>query len=116
MTEVPLKDRSDEDLEHRLPIASLEEFADAHGLVMEVHERDPQWWARRDVPFQPFYASFKSVEMKYGPILTRSSGNGQTPSAAMADYANKISLKRIVVDAMLPCRREINVPRLTLKS
>lgn len=37
-------------------------------------------------------------------------GNGNTPEAAIADYASELRGKRIAIDAYKPTRREIQCP------
>lgn len=88
------------------PRSTLEEFADKHGLVMEVNERPPKY----NLP--PFYASFKGVEITDGSFLRSAFGNGEIPEEAIADYIIELSENRIVVDAYKETRREINVPIL----
>ena len=93
---------------HEIEKNSIEDFADQHNLVMEVHERrypvgDP---AR-------YYAHFKSAEAREGMCaLIGLFGNGATPEEAIAAYAEEISLRTLIIDAMRTSRREIRVPRL----
>jgi hypothetical protein len=93
---------------HSITEMSIEAFANIHGLTMEVHERN----VKADSHAR-YYAHFKGVEVKVSPgILGSTYGNGKTPKAAIAEYAMRISLQCIVVDAMRESRREIDVPRL----
>ena len=87
---------------------SIATFADRHGLVMEVTERDhlPKGDHSR------YYANFKAVEENGDGVLIGLFGDGRTPDEAIASYANIISLKRLVVDAFEKSRREIKAPRL----
>lgn len=85
----------------------IEAFAEEHGLVMKISERkkpvgDPS----------RYYASFKSAEVKDGPVLIGKYGNGKTPEEAIKEYAKEIDMKILVIDAFGPGRREIDVPRL----
>lgn len=72
---------------------SFEAFADAHGLVMEVRERDGASIGTRG----QFYASFRGVDVSEGCILRGEYGNGRTPEEAIAEYAMELRGKRIKV-------------------
>lgn len=86
---------------------SLEEFADKHGLVMEVHEREkPVNEGKR------FYAHFRGVEVLKDSVLVSEYGDGSDPVIAVAKYAKMISGKVLVLDAYKPTRREIIVLKL----
>ena len=87
------------------PRSTLEEFADKHGLEMEVRER-PEYLN----PDYVFYAQFKGVEVLEGRILASAYGEGNTPEEAIAAYAQEISEKHIVIDAYKTSRREIFAP------
>jgi hypothetical protein len=69
---------------------TIEEFADQHGLIMEVHQRK----------HHDYYAHFKNAD------LERVYGNGITEGGAIKNYARKISGNILVVG------REIQVPTL----
>jgi hypothetical protein len=90
---------------HKVARATLEEFADQHGLIMEVHERK-----YADLP--QFYARFKNAEIKEDALLRGAFGDGSTPEAAIKNYAVEISGKLLVIDAYGKERREIRVPIL----
>jgi hypothetical protein len=91
-----------------VPTGDIEEFADKYDLKMVIDERKlPVGHPKR------FTAEFDHVEVKDGPILSSEYGNGKTPDDAIKDYAKKISMKKIVVNAMGKNRREIDVWRLT---
>lgn len=92
-----------------LPTATIEEFADEHGLEMSVKERK-----RPEGDPMRYYASFEHAEIKDGSLLISASGDGATPEDAIRDYAKRISMQRLVIDSYQPSRREIEVPRLTL--
>jgi hypothetical protein len=99
---------------HEKERGTLAEFAEKHGLVMEIHERTPQDMGRRWTESSRYYACFKSCDVKDGSILSGTFGNGSTPDAAMAEYAQEISEKRLVIDATSKgTRREIYAPILT---
>lgn len=91
---------------HYIQSVSLQDFADKHRLVMEIHERAH---CKAGDPAR-FYAGFKSCEIKQGCMLSREHGNGEFPSNAMEDYASKIQGKILVVNAFSKMRREILVP------
>ena len=94
---------------HYVEESTIELFAEEQGLVMEVHERgqDILKWRHLD----RFYAIFKKVEEKDGSVLRGIYGNGDTPEEAITNYANRLSEKWIVFDAMGPTRRELKTPR-----
>lgn len=93
-----------------IPQMTIEEFADANQLVMEVKERPlPVGNKMR------YYAGFKNAEVMESGCLVGAHGNGATPEEAIEDYAAEISTKKIAVDAWKPARREIVVPRLVKK-
>lgn len=90
----------------RVPVMTIEKFADQHNLEMEVNERnEPEGSPSR------YYAHFKHAEVKEGRILCGTYGDGATPKEAITNYAPQISLKLLVIDAYGD-RREIQVPRL----
>jgi hypothetical protein len=92
-----------------IPTSTLEDFADQHGLVMEINERSalhfPTGCGMR------FYARFAKCEVKDGGILIGASGNGDNEVQSMKNYADQISERLIVIDAYGPNRREIQCPR-----
>jgi hypothetical protein len=92
---------------HDWPRATIEEFAEANDLVMEIHERHP------DASAAKFYAHFKNTDIKEGTMLRGGGGDGPTPEAAIHAYAREISTRLLVVNAFRPDRREILVPILT---
>jgi hypothetical protein len=88
----------------------LEDFANAHGLVMDVVERD-----RPIGDPMRFYAKFDGAWVKDGCFIRSTHGDGATPEAAIADYARLISGKTLVVhesDIHSPDSREIRVWKL----
>ncbi len=83
---------------------SLEQFADAHNLTMKVHERSI-------VSGLPRYtASFEGVEVMENGILTSSYGNGSSPEEAIADYAERISGRRLAHNAYRSDRSNFEAP------
>lgn len=86
---------------------SIEEFAEKYNLTMKVTERD----LRVRHP-QLYYARFDGAEIKGDCILRSAYGNGHTPEEAIANYANEISGKLLVIGAFTDGRREIRVPVL----
>lgn len=98
------------------PVASvkrpptLAEFADAHGLEMEVHERGP---AFVNPLCRQFYAFFRSVAVEWRGVRCYEFGNGDSPAAAMMDYARIIEGKALVVDPDDPGKhRKIRAPKV----
>lgn len=92
---------------HIMGVATIQEFADQHNLVMEVHERPSSF-----KNLGRFYATFKDCEVKGGSFLIGKFGDGETPEEAIADYAATISGETLVVDAFGKDRRIIKAPRL----
>ena len=92
--------------------STLIAFADAHKLIMEIHERNPKDVSKqREIDYR-YYARFKGCEIKSGAFLVSIYGNGATPAIAMRNYAREISGRHIVIDAMTEFRRETAVPLL----
>lgn len=65
---------------------TLQDFADKHGLVMEVFER-----SNPSEPGLRWYANFGKTEIVDGASLVGPVGNGETPEAAIAAYAQQIA-------------------------
>ena len=86
--------------------STIDDFADKHGLVMEIHERSSEASPRR------WYAHFFSAEVSQGNFLCGTFGDGPSEEDAVRDYAKQISGKLLVINAMEPERREIPVPVL----
>lgn len=82
----------------------LDDFADRHELVMEVHRRPKGL----DLPL--YYAHFADADVKDGHCLIGEFGDGATIEESIANYALQISGKLLVVDAMSSSRREIQCP------
>lgn len=78
---------------------TLEDFADKHGLVMEVHQR----------PDGSYYSRFKFSEVHEGHLLRGVYGDGATEETAIAAYAKEISGKTLTVDGG---KTDIPVPQL----
>ena len=91
---------------------TIEQFAEQHGLEMNVVERDSGFHGTNG----QFYAHFKHAETKDGCILCGEHGNGITPEKAIRDYGKKISEKTLVIDSMGKNRRTIHVPIIVSKS
>ena len=88
-------------------------FAKKHGLIMEVHEREGDMIKKCGEGIR-FYAEFSRSEIKDGPILIGTFGDGRTPSEAIKNYATEISGKLLVINAYNKKeRREIYVPILS---
>ena len=91
-----------------VPETTIEQFAEKHGLVMQVRERGKNAAWR-------YYAMFKDVEITDGHFLISAFGDGHTPEEAIANYWPQLSEKHIVVNAYSRDRREITCPRFVLK-
>lgn len=90
---------------------TLEQFADKHGLEMEVVERPPYL---NHPPEMRYYARLKWIDVKDGCGLLGVTGNGSTPEEAIKDYAPRISEKHLIFDALSKeNRREIFAPVIT---
>lgn len=92
-----------------IPVMTLQEFAEKHDLVMEIHERPTALDST-----SRYYAHFKHADIDGDGVLIGAYGNGETEYVAMRDYAKRIELTRLVIDAGTPNRRQINVPRLVI--
>lgn len=80
---------------HPQETMTLEEFSKKHDLTMAVYERD----ITVANPLKKYFCYFKHVEIKDGPILKSTSGNGNTVNEAIEDYCKELSKKRIVIRA-----------------
>lgn len=69
----------------------FEDFADKHGLVLEINERGGGF-VRTDAHW---YAKFTGVEVVDGCILISLYGDGRSPEDATEDYKRKLVGKRI---------------------
>lgn len=87
-------------VDNSFPSTSFEEFAEQHGLVMEIRERPASLGLG---PAARYYASFRGAEVS-------AYGNGPTKEAAIADYARQLRGRRLVVGANTDKRREIQCP------
>jgi len=97
-----------------IPKRTLEEFADEHGLILEINERSPESIAMSHIGESGrFYARFKGAEEKDGILLKGTFGNGSTELKAVNHYINKISEKLLVINAYnSETRKEIQTPKL----
>lgn len=94
------------------PTMTLQAFADQHGLTLRLRERAMDAWQRRHgVP--RWMADFEGVEGLGDGVLEGVYGNGNTEDAAIADYVQQISTRRLVKDAWKETRQEFTSPRLT---
>jgi hypothetical protein len=91
--------------------STLEDFANKHGLVMEVRERSGRYVSN---PSTRFYAHFKRCEVKDGCMLGSISGNGPTEEAAIADYGRRISEQHLVFNAYGSDRVDLVAPRIVV--
>ncbi len=71
-------------------LVAIQDFADEHGLVMEIHER-----VGNQRPEARFYAYFQGVGTIDGHMLVSEHGNGETPKIAVCNYVSAISGKKL---------------------
>lgn len=86
---------------------TIEQFAEHYDLTMEIRERSI---LEQSQGFERIYGRFARTEINEGNCLETVIGQGMSADSAIADYARKIAGKVMVVDAMLPERKELNVP------
>lgn len=98
---------------NKLKPQTLEAFADEHGLTMIVNERDPVHMAGRWNPSKRFFARFDDTEVKNGPILSATFGNGASVEESIEDYMKEISGKYLVVGAFQSIPKYIQAPQFT---
>ena len=88
------------------------DFEKIHGLCLHVKERAK---FLEKVSGYRYYVFFDNAEVKRDIALISFSGNGNTIDEAIKDYIEKISKEKLIINAMLEDRREIEVPILTYK-
>jgi len=98
---------------HAIEESTIEDFAEKHGLRMQVYERSNRSFPN---PLPKYFAYFYGAEISDGAILNSIFGDGNTPEEAIANYADQISEKVLTFDAWLSTRYQIFVPRLVAKS
>jgi hypothetical protein len=84
---------------------TLAAFGEQHRLLLVVTRQSEH---RYTVDFE----SAEVMEGEQGGILSSTYGDADTPAAAALRYAELIQGQRLVIDAMRPERREIEVPVL----
>lgn len=93
------------------PPCSLEQFADQHELVLEIHERDIQTReCKLQPPLERFYTSFNNVDIKDGACLVSVFGNGETEDEAILDFCAQIQGKQLIKDAGYTTREVLQAP------
>lgn len=87
-----------------VPPPSWDDFAQAHNLVIEVHEREhaPKGSDQR------FYAHFSRAGVKEGSFYAGKYGDGISPVRAVGAYLALISGETLIVED--PHRREVVIP------
>jgi hypothetical protein len=87
-----------------VPTVRIDEFAEKHGFQIEIIER-----SKRAIEYgnYRYYAHFKGIETKDGPILCSETGNGSTPLEALKDYCRHVEGKLLVKDAAGKQRQEV---------
>jgi hypothetical protein len=93
------------------PETEIEEFADKHGLVMKISNLTGKCHCEG----KTWTAHFAKCDIHDGHFIIYESGWGNSEESAIRAYAALISGKSIVIDAFLPTRREIHVPKLRCK-
>lgn len=93
----------------RRATATLEEFADQHGLALRIHENPVGWnpgpWV---VPGERFSACFKNARvLEHGLFISSGMQWGSSEQEAIRRFANSISGGQIVKDGG---KRPIDVP------
>jgi hypothetical protein len=96
----------------RLPRPSIEQFADEHGLVLEICERRPDLVIGGQ-RVERWYAHFEKVDVIDGCCLVGISGNGDTPEQAVADYIGRIRGQEIAINHFSLDRKNVFVPWLS---
>jgi hypothetical protein len=86
---------------------TIDDFAEKHSLVMEIHELD----ACRNRSSR-YYAHFSRVEVMLNGMLESKVGYGNSEDEAIEAYAYAISGRKIVLNAYGNDRQEIDVPIL----
>jgi len=85
----------------------LEAFAAGAGTRLETTFRDDPNFRDTD---SRFYACFRDAEVKDGPCLVGTYGNGATPEQACLEYEREIAGKPLVLFAHSDGRRETSYP------
>ena len=94
-----------------IPVSNIAKFAKQYGFELQVNERKRAIGAP-----DRYYAYFNRAKIKNGGILSSEYGNGSTPEEAIDNYARRIEMKTLVVNAYSDTeRKEIEVPRLFKK-
>jgi len=88
------------------PLITIDEFADANNLIMEIHERDNPY-----LELMRFYAMFKNVEVLENGMLKSNHGNGSTHDYAIEEYQRKIAGKELIYNSRSNDRRSIYAPK-----
>ena len=94
----------------------IKDFCNRHGLQMTVHERDDrsmQMYMQIHGEAHRYYASIDNAEVDGDGVLIGAIGNGNTPDDAIKYYCERISHKKIIINAFSKdSRNEIWVPGL----
>jgi hypothetical protein len=88
---------------------TFSEFADKYDVKMVVRERPRDLWRHGR-----YFASFDRVDVMERGMLRSEHGNGETPEAAIVDYAQRLLGKRLAIDAngANGARREVTCPNV----
>lgn len=96
--------------ENLIPRIKIEDFADKHGLELEIFERVEKDYCATG-PFMRYYTHFKHSWIKEGPCLVGASGDGPTKNIAIENYKQRISNQWLVID-LGKNRKDIQVPNI----
>jgi hypothetical protein len=91
------------------PDMTIDEFAEKHNLTMELRESAMDGWTRKQ-GLPRYIASFKGAEVKGDSVLSSEFGDGNTPEAAIENYAQQVRGELLVIGAFSESRREIRCP------
>lgn len=85
---------------------SLQAFAEANLLEMEIKEREKYTSVK-----ERFYASFRDVSIRDNSMLVSEYGNGSTPARAIVEYAKLIDNMNLVKHGNTSAERSLGNPR-----
>ena len=94
----------------QLAKCTIEDFADAHNLTMVVAEmKHPE--AQIHSKYIAHFEDAEDQDHEYSSVIGTNYGEGRSPDEAIKRYANNISGRMLVIDAMSSeNRKEIQCP------
>lgn len=66
--------------------------------------------SRRNTRHSPVHVSFENTEIKDKSLLIGVYGQGHTVGQAKANYCRKLRGEKVIVDAMMPTRKAVQLP------